>query len=194
MQNSVKNQERFSPPCVDNSAILAENKEISEPNASNPQNQPEIIAKNAENSEKHQQNQAISDNNSETGTPILENPAIISLEGLIDRDFKDFEAVFPNISRNSLISDENLRIFAEGKENKHFPVIYAQYCRLVSKIGAQAIKQEQIRQNNAISSVGGLSGTKNTNDGYFTREQVLKMSQDEIKRNFTRIRESQAKW
>ena len=184
MQNSNGNLTDFSSPCVDNSAFLEENKEILKESANS-----EI--KFEENSENNRENAPKSEENSiNEGTLSMAS----SLEEQIQRDFKDFEVIYPNISKNSLLNDKLLRIFAEGKENKPLSVIYAQYMSFVADIASNAIKQEQTRQINAISSVGGLSSTKSSDDGYFTREQVLKMSQEEIKRNYKRIRESQARW
>ena len=177
MQNSQENNEQFSPPCVDNSTFLEEN-----------------LTENADNLANSQQTTDFSSENSEKPVEGGDNSAKITIEMRIDKDFADFEVIYPNVSRKSLLEDENLRIFAEGKENKPLSVIYAQYRQIVGKIEAEAIRQEKARQNNALSSVGGLSSANSGEDAYFTREQVLKMSQSEIKRNFNLIRESQARW
>ncbi len=194
MQKSQENNGQFSPPCVDNSVISEENKELFNENSLESPKITENSEKIAENIDKIEENINLSASNTELNSENAEGTAITTLESQIERDFKDFQVIYPNISKNSLISDESLRVFAEGKENKPLSVVYAQYMQFVDKIGQEAIKQEQIRQNNAISSVGGLSSAKSGNDGYFTKEQVLKMSQNEIKRNFKRIRESQARW
>lgn len=173
MQKINLNNEQFSPPCVDNSTFSKENEQIINVGSANKE-------KITESTEKAEQNS--------------KNASVTGIEGQIERDFSDFEVIYPNISKNSLLTDESLRIFAEGKESKPLSVVYAQFKAFVAKIEENAIKQEQIRQNNANSSVGGLSGTKSGDDGYFTKEQVLKMSQSEIKRNYKRIRESQARW
>lgn len=184
MQNSNENLTDFSSPCVDNSTFLMENKQIFKESSAGESKIEENSEKSGEKAPKIEE-----DNKNAGGLPT-----VTSLEEQIERDFKDFEVIYPNISRNSLLEDKPLRIFAEGKENKPLSVIYAQYKSFVADIASNAIKQEQTRQNNAISSVGGLSSSKSSDDGYFTREQVLKMSQEEIKRNYKRIRESQARW
>ena len=177
MENSQDKNEQFSPPCVDNSIVLEENNKEKTDTITN-----------------FASNPCISSNNNEKTAESGDLSTKISFDTCVEKNFKDFEVIYPNISRKSLLGDENLRIFAEGKENKPLSVIYAQYRQFVDKIEAEALKQEKARQNNAISSVGGLSGTNSGDDVYFTKEQVLKMSQSEIKRNYNKIRESQARW
>lgn len=177
MENSQENNEQFSPPCVDNSVFFEEN-----------------LIENAENSANSQQKANFSSENSDEIAECGDNSTKITLEMCVNKDFADFEVIYPNVSRKSLLDDENLRIFAEGKENKPLSVIYAQYKQIVGKIEAEAIKQERARQNNALSSVGTLSSTNSGENVYFTKEQVQKMSPSEIKRNYKRIRESQARW
>ena len=63
-----------------------------------------------------------------------ENQAVLTFEEQIERDFKDFEVIYPNVSKSSLLSDESLRLFAEGKENKQFSVIYAKYLKLAQLV------------------------------------------------------------
>ena len=177
MQNSQENNEQFSPPCVDNSVFFEEN-----------------LIENAENSANSQQKANFSSENSDEIAECGDNSTKITLEMCVNKDFADFEVIYPNVSRKSLLDDENLRIFAEGKENKPLSVIYAQYKHIAGKIEAEAIKQERARQKNALSSVGTLSSTNSGENVYFTKEQVQKMSPSEIKRNYKRIRESQARW
>ena len=177
MQISQEINGQFPPPCVDNSTILEEN-----------------LSKNADNEQNNNQSGDLELQNQNKASKNGENSTEVSFEACVERDFNDFEVIYPNISKDTLLKDENLRIFAQGKENKPLSVLYAQFTQLVCKIGAEAIKQEKLRQNNAQSSVGGLSGANNGDSVFFTREQVQRMSPSEIKRNFTRIRESQARW
>ena len=194
MQKSQDKNEQFSSPCVDNSKFSEENNSSLTENSENEPETPENTEKATDFQANSAQSSGLSAQNANTDPKSYEGADNLSLEGQIERDFKDFEIIYPNISKNSLLSDEGLRIFSEGKENKPLSVVYAQYKQLVAKISSEAIKQEQIRQNNANSSVGGLSSANSGDDGYFTREQVLKMSRDEIKRNYKRIRQSQARW
>ncbi len=116
------------------------------------------------------------------------------LSEIITRDFDSFSRAYPNISREALINDDSFAIFVEGKEGKSLTDLYSQYGKMVANIEKNAIMREQIRQQNAKSAVGALSGEANPTEGYFTKEQVQKMTPAEIKRNYTKIRESQARW
>ena len=44
------------------------------------------------------------------------------------------------------------------------------------------------------ASVGSLSSTQPSERGYFTKEQVMKMSREEVKENLDKIRASQSNW
>ncbi len=151
----------------------------------------EIQPQAEENQPKAQENQP---QNSESISNDGKNPSALTYEEQIERDFKDFEAIYPNISKKSLLDDENLRIFAEGKENKQFSVIYAKFRKLSESIANEAILQEKARQANASSASGALSSSQGANSAYFTREQVKAMSPSEIKRNYELIRQSQQNW
>lgn len=202
MSNLPKNNEQFSTENVDLSTQVEENSPNESKNqGANTHNSSEIIeevSKSTENTSKSSESPSISSENansiSENAEKTSESVDFSSFESQIQRDFNEFQVVYPNISKSSLLSDECFRIFSEGKEKSSLLANYAKYLKLTSKIESQAICKAQARQNNADSSVGGLSSTKNGDEIYFTREQVLRMSQEEIKRNFKRIRESQARW
>lgn len=117
-----------------------------------------------------------------------------SLEQQIDRDYKDFSKIYPNISKSSLLQDDCLRSFAIGKEEQELTKVYKDYCSLVSLIEARVLKESMLRLSVENASVGALSGTKSSADGYFSKEQVQRMSPEEIRRNYNRIRESQQHW
>ena len=123
-----------------------------------------------------------------------ENQAVLTFEEQIERDFKDFEVIYPNVSKSSLLSDESLRLFAEGKENKQFSIIYAKYLKFAQNIAEHAILQEKARKANADSASGSLSSSQGAKSSYFTREQVKAMSPSEIKKNYELIRQSQQNW
>lgn len=152
---------------------------------------------NQSNTVKSSESQLNGDNsnaNQLNGNKDGENQSFLTFEEQIERDFKDFETIYPNVSKNSLLSDENLRIFAEGKENKQFSVIYAKYIRVAQNIAEQAILQEKARKANADSASGSLSSSQGAKSSYFTREQVKAMSPSEIKKNYELIRQSQQNW
>ena len=123
--------------------------------------------------------------------PCVQNS---TFSDVIERDFNDFAGKYPNISKNALYKDKLLEKFAAGKENHALSEIFAEYEDLSSKIASNAVKAYITRKENESSSVGALYSQGSSCDVLFTKEQVLRMTPEEIKRNFTKIRESQAKW
>ena len=214
MQNLNKNFNEFSSPCVDNSQ---KNQEKSVKNLSSDGGMTENASKTSKNahisedfdknSSQSQQNIGVDGKNGESKLNGInsnenqlnsdkdgKNQAVLTFEEQIERDFKDFEAIYPNVSKSSLLTDESLRLFAEGKENKQFSFIYAKYLRLAQNIAEQAILQEKARKANADSASGSLSSSQGAKSSYFTREQVKAMSPSEIKKNYELIRQSQQNW
>ena len=118
----------------------------------------------------------------------------LTFEEVIERDFNDFALIYPNVSKKSLLNNKNLKLFAEGKENKSISVIYAKFRKIADSIASEAVLQEKSRQANASSGAGALASTQNANSPFFTREQVKNMTPKEIKENYELIRKSQAKW
>ena len=126
--------------------------------------------------------------------PLCNQPEASSASELFERDIEAFNKSYPNISRKMLEDDKFFLAFIEGKSDSTLPKLYSKYEAFIKEIEENAIKREQARQSNAKSAVGALKGDSDTNDGFFTKEQVLKMSPQEIKQNYTKIRQSQANW
>ncbi len=145
-------------------------------------------AESQENTGESQENAGESQEN--TG----ESKVILTYESQIERDFNDFSIIYPHISKEHLLSNESLRLFAEGKESKQLSVVYATYCKFANIIANDAILQEKSRISNASSSSGSLSSSQGANKSYFTKEQVKAMSAEEIKQNYDLIRQSQRSW
>lgn len=147
---------------------------------------------------KSEESKDLFDNTTHDDAENAENQAKTSIppsfEEQISRDYGEFSKLYPNVSMDSLTSDKNLRLFALGKENQPFVSVYKDFCALVDAIELRVLKQSAHRLSVEKSSVGALSSAKFSDDGYFTREQVQRMSKEEIRRNYTRIRESQARW
>ena len=138
-----------------------------------------------------EQNQNITEDFTQKSQPCVQN---LTFSDVIERDFNDFAGKYPNISKNALYKDKLLEKFAKGKESYALSEIFAEYEELSSKIASNAVKAYITRTENESSSVGALYSQGSSCDVLFTKEQVLKMTPEEIKRNFTKIRESQAKW
>lgn len=144
----------------------------------------------ASNENASKSNENIGKSNESTG----EGKTILTYESQIERDFNDFSIIYPNISKEHLLSNESLRFFAEGKESKQLSVVYATYCKFANIIANDAILQEKSRISNAESSSGSLSSSQGASKSYFTKEQVKAMSPEEIKQNYDLIRQSQISW
>ena len=130
-----------------------------------------------------------------TENPILpSDSASLSFEDFISCGFDVFTKENPGVSMESLVNDRLFKEFFEGAKGASLSSAYSQFCNFISKIQDEAIKKERARQSNANASVGVLSNNVSSEDTYFTKEQVLKMSPKEIKKHYNRIRESQANW
>ena len=137
------------------------------------------------------QNPSKTEDFTQKSQPCVQN---LTFSDVIERDFNDFAGKYPNVSKNALYKDKLLEKFAKGKESYALSEIFAEYEELSSKIASNAVKAYITRTENEKSSVGALYSQGSSCDVLFTKEQVLRMTPEEIKRNFTKIRESQAKW
>lgn len=115
------------------------------------------------------------------------------------KDGENFAVKYPEISIQELIEDEQFNLYAQGKVGE-IPLsdIYEGYTKMVNELRSNAEKSanQRARQQlaNAKASPGALSST-NTNDKvFFTREQVRKMSQEEVHKNYDKIRASMSRW
>lgn len=106
-----------------------------------------------------------------------------------------FSRLFPGVKRENVENDPNFKLFADGKDkSKPFCSLYGEYIALVSKIREESAMRGVVAMKNKLSSPGSLSSEESPDNSYFTREQVLKMSREQISRNYNKIRESQQKW
>lgn len=110
-------------------------------------------------------------------------------------DYEDFLAKYPNISLQSLEKDQSFLLFLEGRDKTaSIENIYKNYDALKQFIEKEAINAYIIKQAQEKSSVGALSSPNAGDAGFFTRDQVLRMSKDQISRNYDKIRKSQQSW
>ena len=58
----------------------------------------------------------------------------------------------------------------------------------------RAYERAALKLASERASVGALGSSESANDGFFSKEEVLRMSPQEIRRNYTKIRKSQEKW
>ncbi len=143
--------------------------------------------------------------NSKTGDPvsvIQQNNA-----NLVDNSKQDntilskndddslFSALFPGMTREKAENDKNFKLFMNSRrDGVPLALLYSEYKALESKIEEEAIKKEAARLASKHTSVGSLSSSEPISSDFFTKEQVLKMSKEQISKNYDKIRQSQAKW
>ena len=176
---------------VENEAFLEENNQKVGENA-------QITVKSSANAEEAAINEANS----------TENPALARIseenqgqKGQNDTSLFDsanvdaFSRDFPEVDVKSLQSSQEFKSFLELLAKK--PTLTEVYA-CFSEIYASARKKSENRLvqavANASAGVGALSSSQKAENPYFTKEQVLRMSPDQIRKNYTFIRKSQEKW
>lgn len=112
-----------------------------------------------------------------------------------DSDRAAFQSRFPDVELSSLISDPSFRSFSLGKiGNVPLAEIYSSYLGMVSEIRKKSDARAAQAVANSMASPGALSGSSAPDSGFFTVDQVRKMSDAEVKKNYDKIRESMTKW
>ncbi len=119
---------------------------------------------------------------------------ICDFSSLISSEFDAFSKKFPNISQDSLASNKMLEIFARGKENQGLLTIYSDFCSLVVQIEKATADKLCHQAELERASVGSLESIGTASEPFFSKEQVKRMSQREIRENLDAIRKSQAHW
>ena len=105
-----------------------------------------------------------------------------------------FSKLFPGVSREKVENDDNFKLFARLKDkNVLFTSLYSDYIDLVDRISTAATEKALFSMQNRLSSPGSLA-CESIRDGFYTKEQVLKMSREEIAKNYDNIRKSQQNW
>ena len=111
------------------------------------------------------------------------------------RDREDFLIAHPTVNLEELIADERFRSFAKGKVGE-LPMkeIYADFVKLTGHYEENARRMASQMLANKKASPGALSTTQTPNSDYFTPEEVKKMTRDEVRANYDKIRSSMKKW
>ena len=107
----------------------------------------------------------------------------------------ELKSQFPSVNienlRNNKDFNELLRLIIQ---NPTLAQVYSCFNAIVSSTEEHSRKKLAYALASANSGVGSLSSSSKTEQAFFTKEQVLNMSQEEIKRNYTKIRQSQQHW
>lgn len=113
----------------------------------------------------------------------------------IANDRADFIAKYPEVNIDELINDEDFIEYSDGKVGE-IPLarIYEGYAKFTAKYEKKAKQIATQRVANKKASPGSLSSTNPSDSGFYTKEQVEKMSTEEIKKDYDKVRASMAKW
>ena len=111
------------------------------------------------------------------------------------KDQEDFATKHPEVNLQALIQDPQFQKFASGKVGV-LPLseIYEGFIEVVTEYEKKAKAMAKQMLANQKASPGSLSSTNPTDSGYFTKEQVQKMTQAEVHENYDKIRASMRKW
>lgn len=137
-------------------------------------------------------------NNQEIIDNSGKNKSLTSNSPLSPSDFSDylsFTEKYPNVSLQELEKDQSFSVFLQGREkSSSFEDIYKSFTALTQIIEKEAIERHLAKLAQEKSSVGSLSSPNKAEVGFFTKDQVLKMSKEQITRNYDKIRRSQQSW
>ena len=112
-----------------------------------------------------------------------------------EKDREDFLEKYPNVDIQSLFADEAFIKFSSYKVgNTPMSKIYEDFIEITSAFEERASKKAQQMVANANSSTGSLKSNQSNQDVIYTREQVAQMTQEEVSKNYEKIRKSMAKW
>ena len=106
-----------------------------------------------------------------------------------------FSKLFPNVSLEKLEQDELFSLFSSHNgKNIAISELYTNYLRLINALEDDFVRKSAVSVQNKLSSPGSLDSSKKTSDVFFTKEQVLRMSAEQISKNYETISKSQQKW
>ena len=121
------------------------------------------------------------------------NISTLEKEEKADTD-EDFSRLFPNRSLEKELENPDFKLFCNYKGKNTYGKCFSDFLAICDSIERKARQKVLVSLANKESSVGSLSSEEKPACDFFTKEQVLKMSSEQIKRNCAKIRESQQKW
>ena len=111
------------------------------------------------------------------------------------QDREDFSLKYPDVNLEKLIQNEQFQLFAEGKVgNTSLSEIYEGFLKIGAEYDKKARQLASQMLANKKASPGALTSPKTPDSTYYTKEQVQKMSQEEVSKNYDAIRASMKKW
>lgn len=111
---------------------------------------------------------------------------------------KEFREKYPDVNVQELFSDEDFLKFGKSAlEVVSLSGVYEAYLPIKTereRIKAENEKAAALAANSQVAVGSVTSATPAADTEFFTKEQVLKMSKEEISKNYEKIRKSQEKW
>lgn len=115
-------------------------------------------------------------------------------EEWIKNDRDDFYTKYPDVKLEELFKNEMFQKFADGKVgNVPMASIYETYQSFMEVIDKR-VKENQAKVLAKKQASPGSLSTPDTDNSYFTEDQVRKMTREEVRRNYNKILESQKQW
>ena len=111
---------------------------------------------------------------------------------------KEFREKYPDVNVQELFADEDFLKFGKrALEVVSLSSVYEAYLPIKTereRIKAENEKAAALAANSQVAVGSVTSATEPADSEFFTKEQVQKMSPVEIKKNYEKIRKSQARW
>ena len=111
---------------------------------------------------------------------------------------QEFAEKYPGVKVQELFADEDfLKFGKEALETVSLTKVYEAYLPIKeekARLKAENEKAAAMAANSQVAVGSVTSATDPADSEFFTKEQVLKMSPEEVKKNYEKIRKSQEKW
>lgn len=110
-------------------------------------------------------------------------------------DKSEFVKAYPDVSLSDLIEDKMFQSFAGGKVGTvPLKEIYEGFLSFTAEYDKRANEKAAQIAANAKASPGALSSAGESNEKFFTRDEVKAMNAKQIHENYDAIRRSMTKW
>ena len=118
-----------------------------------------------------------------------------SEEEWIKNDSEDFKSKHPEVDLGELINNEVFQKFAEGKVGTTpMAKIYENFVDFTKAYEKKAKMQAAQMVANKKASPGTLTSAGQSESGFYSIEDVKKMSAEEMRKNWDKVQASRAKW
>ena len=108
---------------------------------------------------------------------------------------KELKSLYPSVNLDNLKKNAEFCSLLETISKKPSLLdVYSAFLSIAASFEEKAMQKAMQAVANAQASVGSLSSNQESKDIFFTKEQVLQMSPEQIRKNYLKIRQSQEKW